>query len=284
MSGLTNRALLVSLQVSQWSARRMDKEETEELAQRHGTSKENASVTKRLLASPALKAVHDKTNAVRWAYYRNSLPWGMEGVNVISTMGYLDFCKMMGEHMTDWRRLVQLFLAEYPYVRDNAQSILGTMWKEEDYPTPEVVARKFSIDCKFTPIAETGDWRVEMADDELDRLRKKTEADIAENIGIATTAAWEKVREVVEDSIKALSKPSPTFREGLIENARKMCRTMTLLNITADPALESIRSAIEGSLCKQTFDELRADPTVRGAVNDRLKDIQAKMASYYQPA
>lgn len=285
MTNLTSKALLVSLKISQWSARKFDKRETAELALKHGTPAEVARVNKTLLPmAQSLDLIHKKTNEMRWAYYRNSLPWGQEGVNIITSAGYMDFTKLMRDHKHEWQGLVEDFLVEYPTLRENARSVLNGMYREEDYPDPSDLRRRFGCEVRFFPIPETGDWRVALSDEELADLQAQTREDIAQSQSIAMRDAWKRVHDVVEHALTRLKDPKAVFRDSLVENAKEMCRIMSVLNVVDDPALEKIRGEVEVALCSHNVETLRSDPLVRQETADKMADIMAKMGALYQKA
>ena len=282
---LTNRALLVSLQISQWSARKLDKQETADLAAKHNTPSEVARVNKSLLPmSLALTDIHKLTNEIRWWYYRNSLPWGLEGINAITTAGYMDFIKTITAKMVTWRGKAAHFISVYPELKENAKQVLNGMYKEADYPETCDLARKFSIDCQFFPIASEGDWRVEMASEELERLKQDTIKRTEERLAHANDDAWRRVHKVVTHAVEQLDATRPAFRETLVDNAKELCRALTVLNIAGDPNLEAIRSQIEGALANQDYHTLKTDPVVRVEVADKMKEIMSKMGGMYAPA
>lgn len=284
-SVLSSKALLVTLSISQWSARKFDKRETAELALKHTTSEQVARVNKALLpAAETLVAVHKMTNAIRWDYYRNSLPWGQEGVNIIKADQYMDFASKMRDHMYNWRQLVQSFIAAYPQLREEARVALNGMYREEDYPHPDDLARRFSIDVAFLPVPDASDWRVSVGDLEMDELRAQISAQVEKGQGVAMRDAWRQVYEVVQKAHERLSNPDTVFRDSLVENAKSLCRLLPSLNLTDDPNLESVRRAIEGSLCKHEPATLREAPDVREQVSKKLAGIMDKMGAFYGPA
>jgi len=282
---LTTKALLVSLKISQWSARKLDRKETAELALKHGTAVDVARVNKSLLPmSLTLEAIHKKTTAMRRDYYCNSLPWGQEGVSVIKTDGYMEFTRLMSGHIHEWRGLVDDFILDYPNLQAAARRLLNGMYRDEDYPAPESLRRKFAAEVRFFPIPEQGDWRVVLNDEEMEELRKQTRDDIAQSQSIAMRDAWKRVHEVVEHAVGRLGDEKAVFRDSLIDNAREMCRVMSVLNVVDDPNLEAIRSEIERTLCKHTAEGLRSAPDVRADVADKMRAIMDKMGAFYGPA
>ena len=72
---LNDKALLVQLTVSQWTARKYDKKVTEQIATQHDTVIEAGRYNKSLLPlNDYLGNIHQKTTAIRKEYYENTLP------------------------------------------------------------------------------------------------------------------------------------------------------------------------------------------------------------------
>lgn len=282
MTQLTNRALLVSLTVSQWAARKLDKEETRQLAVRNGTLEGAARVNKSLLpTSKALEAIHKKTGHIRTEFYKRSLGWGQEGVRIIKSEGYLDFVKEFGTQKIEFQNLVSAFVQEYPQAQQDAQKLLGPMYKAEDYPDALTIAHRFNMDIGFFPVPTASDWRVSLADEEISDLQKQIEARVMESEGSAMKEAWQRIVDVVTKAHERLADPDNIFRDSLVENAKELCDILPSLNIADDPEMEKIRTALQGSLCAASPEALRTDMTVRLSVVNALKDIEAKMGAMY---
>lgn len=282
MTQLTNRALLVSLNISQWAARKLDKDETRQLAARHGTLEGAARVNKSLLPTCAtLDAIHKKTGSIRTNYYKRSLGWGQEGVRIIKSCGYLDFVKEFGQEKLEFQQLVSAFVAEYPNARQMAKQLLGPMYKDEDYPDELTIHHRFNIDIGFMPVPIADDWRVELADDEISDLQQQIEARVIESQGTAMKEAWQRIVDVVNKAHERLADPDNIFRDSLVDNARELCDILPSLNIADDADMERIRSQLQGSLCNTTPEQLRTDMTTRLSVVAALADIQNKMGAMY---
>ena len=89
---LSDKALLVQLNVSQWTARKYDKRATEQVAQQNNTTIGAGRYNKSLLPmNDYLDNVHKKTTAIRAKYYANTLPWGIEGTMLLPSANYLNF-------------------------------------------------------------------------------------------------------------------------------------------------------------------------------------------------
>lgn len=279
---LSNRAMLVNLSVSQWTARKFDKSETQALARRHGTDKELARVNKSLLPfADSLAKVHTLTGAIRTEYYKRTLPWTQEGVQILKSDGYIDFTQWFNTARTEWLQAVDDFVMVYPALQADARLLLNSLYRDEDYPDPAQVRAKFNIDIGFQPVPQAGDWRVDIGDDALETLRQQIEERVTASQGVAMQAAWQRVYDVVAKAHERLASPDAIFRDSLVDNAVELCRLLPSLNLTDDPQLEAMRYEIEGALCRHNPDTLRKAPDVRSEAAAKLKEIMDKMGHMY---
>lgn len=281
MTELANRALLVSLNISQWTARKLDKRESAEVEARNGTVAGAARVTKSLLPMAiSLDRIHKMTGNIRTAYYKNTLPW-IDGMGIIKTDGYIAFTRMMGELKASWDDLVRDFVQEYPSLYNDAKFLLGSLHKPEDYPEPEAIASKFRMEISFFPVPNANDWRVDVADDQMDSLRAQITEKVLESQGKAMKEAWQRLYDVVSKAHERLSSPDNIFRDSLIDNARELCTILPTLNIADDAELEKLRRELEGSLCQYDPEDLRRSTFARQHASGKLADMMAKMGGMY---
>lgn len=279
---LTNRALLTSLSVSQWSAKKLDRRETAALTARHGLTVEAARVNKSLLPlATSLDRVHLATSNMRRFFTQQTLPWTMEGVQIVKSDYFMEFANEMRKIMSVWDGLVDDFIGEYPDLREEAKLLLNGLFREEDYPEPSALRAKFRADIRFMPVPDAKDWRVDVGDEALDLLRKEVTQQVAEAEASAMREAWNRVHAVVSKAVERLSQPDAIFRDTLVENAVGMCALLPSLNLTNDPRLDQVRREIEGSLCKVSPQTLRDDPATRLVVADKMADIMRKMNGLY---
>lgn len=284
MTELANRALLVSLNISQWTARKLDKRESAEVEARNGTVAGAARVTKSLLPmSASLDRIHKMTGNIRTAYYKNTLPW-IDGMGIIKTEGYLEFTRMMGALKAEWDDAVADFVLAYPSLYEDAKFLLGSLHKAEDYPDPATIASKFRMDVSFYPVPSAADWRVDIADSAMDKLREQITEKVMESQARAMKEAWQRLYDVVSKAHERLSVPDNIFRDSLIENARELCAVLPTLNIADDPDLERLRRELEGSLCQYDPDDLRKSDFARKHASDKLAEIMSKMGGMYAVA
>jgi len=281
MTELTNRALLVTLNISQWTARKLDRKESAAVNAKHGTVVDAARVNKSLLPMSAdLDRVHKLTATIRNEYYQMSLPW-MDGMQIIKSDGYMAFAQRMSDRKREWENAVDRFLVTYSQAVDDARHLLGTLFDEADYPSTNVLRHKFSMDIGFYPMPDAKDWRVDMSNDQMATLRKRLEEDVTNKVGQAMQAAWSRVHDVVKRIHTQTSNPKGKIYDSLVGSALDLCAILPSLNITNDPKLEEVRQELEGYFANTDADDIREHPEVREEVADQMADILAKMSGLY---
>ena len=276
---LNDRALLVQLSVSQWTARKYDKKVTNEVASAHGTTTAAGRYNKSLLPmNDYLDRVHKKTTHIRTKFYENTLPWGIEGTMMLPTSNYLQFMTDFRKEKGEWQYLVNEFVSNYDQLRLDAKRLLGSLYDDADYPDETDVARKFKMDMAIFPVPST-DFRVAIASDELTRIQQDVEKRIADAQTTAMKEVWDRLYDRVKHMAEKLADPKAIFRDTMVENTKELCALLPRLNFMDDPNLEQLRQQVEASLLKHP-EALRNDPDLRRDTAAEAKAIMDKMSIF----
>lgn len=276
---LSDKALLVQLSVSQWTARKYDKKATESVAQAYSTSKDAGRFNKSLLPmNDYLDRVHKKTTFIRTKFYDNTLPWGMEGTQMLASANYLAFMTDFRKEKGEWQHLVNDFLSNYAQLKLDANRLLGGLYNESDYPSEHEIANKFKMDMAVFPVPST-DFRVQVGEAELTAIQQDVERRVADAHNTALKELWTRLLSKVEHMADKLADPKAIFRDTLVENLREQCDLLTRMNFADDPNLEAMRKQVEDSLLKHP-DALRNDPDLRRDVAVEAKAIMDKMKTF----
>lgn len=277
---LSDKALLVQLGVSQWTARKYDKRATAQVAQQNNSALGAGRYNKSLLPmNDYLDNVHKKTTAIRAKYYANTLPWGIEGTMLLPSANYLNFMTEFRKEKGEWQQLVNVFFNEYSRLKLDAQRFLGNLYNEADYPPLHEIQRKFKMDLAVFPVP-SNDFRVEISDSELERIQSDVEARVQDAAQNAMTEAWQRLYDKVKHMHEKLADPKAIFRDTLVDNTREICSVLSRLNFADDPNLEKMRQQVEQSLVSNHPDSLRNDPDLRRNKADEAKDIMDKMGAF----
>lgn len=275
---LNDRALLVQLSISQWTAQKRDKRASREVTDNNRVVEGMARVNKSLVLSTELEAIHSMSGAIRNKYYQNTLPWGLDGTQILASQNYLAYMTEFRTDKAHWDKLVDDFIKVYPSLANRARTQLGALYNVNDYPDVDAVKAKFSIDLAVFPVPK-GDFRVSIADEELTRIQQDVEARVQKAQGNAMREAWQRLYDRVQKIQEKLADPKAIFRDSLIENAQEICTLLPRLNLTDDPELEAMRQEVEKSLLVHP-DALRTNVTTRESTAEKAKAIMDKMSVF----
>ena len=277
---LSDKALLVQLNISQWTARKYDKRATEQVAQQNGSASQAGRYNKSLLPmNDALNNIHQKSTLIRKKFYTNTLPWGIEGTMMLPSANYLNFMTEFRKEKADWESLVDTFYHEYPRLYADAQRFLGNLYNKADYPELYDIQRKFNMDMAVFPVP-SNDFRVSIGDAELERIQQDVEARVENSAQQAMKEAWQRLYDRVKHMAEKLADPKAVFRDTLVENTKEVCSILSRLNFADDPDLETMRQQVEGSLANNHPESLRNDPDLRKNKAEEARAIMDKMGAF----
>src|SRR5579863_224358 len=110
---LNDRAMLVELNISQWSASRNDKQVTREVAEKHGSDVSMGRYNKQLLSKAALEKIKKAASAARQEHYKRTLPWSDNGSRILTSAGYLTYSAEMRKLESEFYAAVAEFIQGY---------------------------------------------------------------------------------------------------------------------------------------------------------------------------
>ena len=277
---LSDRAILVQLSISTWSANKLDKEISAETNNSKGVQHNAGRYHKSLLPMCGLlDDIKKKATLIRTRFYDNTLPWGVKGVQILPTANYLTFMTEFRKERSEYEYLVKQFVPEYPQLVMDAQRFLGSAYKASDYPEAHEIADKFKMDMQVMPVPNN-DFRVDIADEELARIHDEVEARVKQAAQGAMQDVWQRLYDKVKHLAEKLDDPKAVFRDSTVNHLVDICEMLPRLNVMDDPNLEAMRQEVEAKLAGYNADTLRADVKVRQTVATEANDIAAKMAAF----
>ena len=152
MSAIAEKAMLVAVHISIWTARKHDRAVSKEVAVTHNSEEKLGRFNKRLLAEGTkLEAIQTLAGKIRNYFYQNTLPWSDEGLRILPADLYFDLTSKMRDFEQEFHSAVDDFLVEYPeYVR-STRPLLNGLFREEDYPDADKLREKFKSSWRFCP-------------------------------------------------------------------------------------------------------------------------------------
>jgi hypothetical protein len=280
-SNISNRAMLVTLKISKWTARKMDKKTSQRIASESGIDPKRGSYYKTLVGGDTIEAIKRKGNDLRAYHYMMTLPWSDEGPRILPADAYFEYMSHMQEERQKFDELVRQFVQEYPYAREEAKRMLGSLFDPEDYPSTEDVAQKFGVDIQVHPLPAADDFRVDIADEEVARIQKDIEDRTNATLQSSMEAVYERIKEVLDKFEDRLAEEDTVFRNSLVGNARELVGLLPKFNLTGDPKLDEMARRMDEGLCKYTPDQLRNNSSARIETYNSAREMKSELLDFF---
>ena len=288
---LTSKGMLVSLSISVFSGEKKDASITEEIAAKHNVrAYETGKFTKQIISRHSLEPIRKVAGAARERYYTLTLPWSDVGGRLLSTTGFLDYSNEMRSLKNQFFDEIRRFVTAYPDLIEEARKRLNGMFDADDYPPVESLMKRFEFTSIASPLPNTSNWVLDLANEEMEVLRTEAEARVNSNVDIAVKDTYRRVAEVTSRMAERLrayddinpetQKPSGLFRDSLVTNVLELVDILPGLNITEDPTLTEISKDLQ-QLCRFDPKSLRAEPTFRKMTVTAADAILAKVQGLF---
>jgi hypothetical protein len=273
---IAQSAMIVALTVHCWTARKQDKQVAKEVDDRHG-AKDAGRYNKLLIDKAHIQPLQSLANAIREEHYKLTLPWMDNGGRLLPSKLFMDWRDRIEALRESYRVAVEAFVDRYEATLvPEARQRLGTLYNPADYPRGDDVRAKFGVTHDFMPVPSANDFRVDISEDE----RQRIQAEIAERMETrqreAMAEAWARVRDCVSRIYDRTSADKPVIHDSLMENTRELLGLLPGLNVANDPALSAIAQDIGKYLVVDTI-KLRNQPTTRTSIAAAAKEILARI-------
>lgn len=288
-STLATRAMVVSLSISQWSGRRLDREITDEVNSQHNAAADAGRYNKLLLPKEALEPIVKVVSETRTDFLKRTLPWIDNGGRIMAADAYLAHMAWIRAQRSKFETAVDEFIRDYPGHVLAARARLNGMFKDEDYPTAEQLRMKFALECSVLPVPTSDDFRVTMSEAQAAHIRADIERQVSEATTLAVKDVYRRVADVSGRMVERLNAYKPAakkgdrsegvFRDSLVENVRDLIAILPALNITGDPALTSMAEKL-APLAEWDASVLREDEGKRKDVAATAEEILAQVSGF----
>lgn len=275
---ITSSAMLVEMNLSVWTANKLDKHATETVTADAGANRNAAKVHKNLMAGTNLrKEIANHADGCRTWHIGKTLPWADKGARLLPTSLFLDYKAEVNQRRDKFNAMVDEFIAKYPTHVQNAQAELGSLFNINDYPSEQEVRSKFGFRLVFSPIPETGDFRLDVPAREMEALRNQYEDSFKDRMAEAMREPWDRLHKLLTGMSEKLVEPEgegkKLFHESFVTNAQSLCDLLGHLNLTNDPKLEEARQTLAKVMLGTDIIDVRESPAVRADMKARVDDL-----------
>ncbi len=280
-STLKTKTMLVNIKISVWAGRKYDRKISEEVATNHGTSADAGRYNKVLL--PVAQTHKDLTKyaaKIRFWFYEQTLPWGQDGFRILTCENFLDFSEQWRAHTKKFNELTSLFVNDFANLRDQAKSTLNGLYNDSDYPSEHEIGDKFGIRRIVSPLPDADDFRVDLADEDIDEIRQAITDEVQSAQKLAMDDLWKRLHTVVVNMADKLSDKDGIFRNTLVGNIDDLVELLPKLNITGDENLAKMCKRVKRKLSGHDSAYIRDNPDERQRIADDAKKIQKRMETF----
>lgn len=288
-STLALRAMIVTLHIRQWTGRRLDREVTDQVNQDHNAAADAGRYNKLLLPTDALSEVTKIVSATRTEFLERTLPWIDKGGRIMAADAYLPFTSWVNRQIAAYEAAVDRFIMSYPGYVSAAHTRLGDMFDANDYPSSEVLRKKFDIKVSVLPVPTADDFRVDMSEAQASLIRSDIEKQVTAATQDAVKDIYRRVAELTGRMATRLTEFKPSsgkgsraegvFRDSLVQNIRDLMDILPALNITGDDELTKLVDELRPLVA---FDAkiLRTDENLRASIAAEAQAIVDRVSDF----
>lgn len=252
VKSLSSSAMLVSLSISLWTARKLDKKVSNDVDISNSTRTKAGNYHKNLLAGDdSLAAIQKLAGLIRTYHMTQTSPWNDNGDRLLTTAQFFTYKSEMARLEKQYWGLVNDFIADYNLRVSAAAFQLGTLFDRAEYPDAQEVISKFGFVVRYNPLPESGDWRIDIGNEGLNDLKDQYDMMYQANIEKVHADAYDRLHRILTQLSFGLRTNEDGSKgkiyDSVLENTRELCGLLTHFNIKGDTQLEAMRIKLEDS-------------------------------------
>ena len=288
---LSRKAVLVAVNISQWTARKLDKKVTDETNQRHNATKDAGRYNKLLIEKRHLEELQGLVSKARSLHYKMTRPWADEGPRILANVLFSKFSDEFRTLKREFAIAADRFADAYPSFIEERERSLNGLFNASDYPAASEIRSKFNLDLTVLPFPDADDFRSDLDDDTVEEIRTQLRSTSASVVDNAMKHTAQQIIDTVGRMATKLAeykasggKGDPAegvFRDSLVENVRELAELLPAFNLTEDPNLDAITTRIQKELCAEDAKELRENDVVRAGVQKSADEIVAAVSHLF---
>jgi len=281
---LSSASMLVDFSASVYTARKKDVSASEELETIKKADPNVANVHKKLLGNcPELVAIQKFVGNTRNAHSSMTLPWSDMGMRLLPTSTFFKYKQYMTKAEQEFHTLVEKFFDIYEDAVVNAQTLLGDLYNPANYPPLDVLRHKFGWRLSFVPLPTSGDFRVEMEQEQAKSLAEEYDKHYSAMFGKA-------IDSMMGDLMKYLARLSDrldyksqedkkVFHDTVTSNITDMLENLLVPLADKDKRLHTLTRQLMDTFEGISADALREDGALRQNTKQSVDDVISSIKS-----
>jgi hypothetical protein len=285
---LSRKAILLSVRISQWTARKLDRQITDETNRKYNATSDAGRYNKLLIDADHLADITTIVSKVRQLHYTMTRPWMDEGARILPNALYAKFTDEFRVLKREFENAVDQFCAEYPRYIAERKIALNGAFKETDYPSAGEIRNKFILKYSPMPFPDAEDFRSDLDDDTVADIKAEIAAMSDQVLNDAMKGTAEQIIKLVGHMAEKLKEhmgkkegERKFFMDSLVDNVRELADLLPAFNLTNDPKLTKITKRIKKELCVEDAVTLRKNPDAALSVQKSAEEIVAETSKFF---
>jgi hypothetical protein len=207
-------------------------------------------------------------------------PWNDSGQRLLTTAYFLAYKNEMARLEGEYWKLVNQFLPEYGLKISAAAFQLGGLFNRDEYPDVDQVQHKFGMSVRYSPVPDSGDFRVDIGQEAINDLKDEYDRLYTYNLAKVTQDAWDRLHKVLTQLSFGL-RTDENGKQGkiftsVVDSAKDLCDLLTHFNVNNDTQLETMRVQLENTLYGIDAKDIKDSDYVRGITKHAVDEMLDK--------
>ncbi len=236
-------------------------------------------VSKTLLESPELDAIKKADGKMRTWLYNTCLPFDL-GIMLLP-VGLIEQAETrMQAYKAEREALIEAFIAVYPQLCHEAETKLGSLYREAEYPSVAEIRQRYTFTWNYTTFSVPGHLKNISAaffEAEQKKAAETMKEASEEIIGLMRGTLYELVSHLQERLTPTDDGRPRILKESAIRNLNEFLDSFDLRNVTNDAELAAqvakARTIISGTNAAQ----LRSNAELKSAVLQGLDGVLSSL-------
>lgn len=292
MTSLSERAVLATLRLGAYGGKAVDREVTEDTAERYkADSKNSGTYTKWVIGKQFLDPVSKSGRLATQVHKILTLPWEDKGARILATTGYMSYTEQMRLRRLDYMAKAKHFADQWDAAVQEAKARLGNMFDPENYDGAGEVLDRFYFDAEIKGIPEAGDFRAKLSDASVKAIVKDIERRSDQRLEAAMNDVFERILKVTGHMVDRLKNYQPptgrgkgetgvNFHDSTVYNIKELADILPALNLTGDKRLDDLQQQLVSELVAYSPEILKADPKLRSDTARKAEKIYNKVKGF----
>ena len=264
--------VIIHLTIHKWSGVKIDRRATTSVNNEF-EAKKSGNFFKSLVSKEMIDAINKKASEIRQAHYKHSLPFMDNGARVVPVSAYFKYLDVINELVREFDGLADHLCDKYDEILKDSEVRLGKLFRESEYPSKEIMRKKFAIELSKLPFPETDDLRMELEEGDMAAMKADFKDQMEHTVGKAENSLWDRLDKAIVAYIAA-TEPAKTFKGNTIRKMGPLSELVPTLNFTDMEGVDDVCNEIKRDLTKHSPDTIRGDSDIRADLNKKAKNIR----------